>query len=53
MGGITPLDFIESLQLADFYKNLDFYLTYKQFCDLLSADWRSSAWGNKERGNYD
>jgi hypothetical protein len=53
MGGITPPAFIESLHFADFYKDLGFYWTYKQFCDLLSADWVSSAWGNKERGNYD
>ena len=53
MGGITPLDFMESLQLAYIYKDLGFYWTYKQFCDYMSADWRSSAWVNKERGNYD
>jgi hypothetical protein len=53
MGGRTPLGFIESLQVADFYKDLGFYGTYKRFCDELCADWRAPAWGNKERGNYD
>ena len=53
MGGRTPRDFIESLQVAYFYKDLGFQGTYKGFCDESCADWRSSAWGNKERGNYD
>jgi hypothetical protein len=53
MRGTTPLGFIESLQVADFCKDLGFYGTYKQFCDKVCAEWRSSAWGNKERGNYD
>jgi hypothetical protein len=53
MGGITPLGFIESLQVADFCKDLGFYWPYKHFCDELSADWRAPGWGNKERGNYD
>ena len=33
MRGVTPLCFINSLQLADFGKNLDFFLTYEQFYD--------------------
>jgi hypothetical protein len=53
MGGRTPLAFIESLQVAYFCKDLGFHGTYKQFCDELCGDWGSSAWGNKERGNYD
>jgi hypothetical protein len=53
MGGRTPLAFIESLQVANFCKDLGFHGTYKQFCDELCGHWGSSAWGNKERGNYD
>jgi len=53
MGGRTPLGFIESLQVADFCKDLGFYGTYKRFCDELCGDWGSSASGNKKRGNYD
>jgi hypothetical protein len=34
MGGTTPLGFIESLQVADFCKDLGFYLTDQPFYEI-------------------
>jgi len=34
MGGITPLFFDKSLQMFGLCKDLDFYLTSQQYCDI-------------------